>query len=201
MLEHYHQLLKKYHYTLDLMSERGLSHIHAKFHHAQQYANFIQQQYGPAAIQIVDIGSGAGLPAIPIAVALPQAQLHLVERRRKRASFLHIVVSQLGLSNVTVHSCDVQKLELPQPIHAVTALAVGNFGYLYCMCKHLLADKAWLISRKGQDWRQDVATLPVPYHYVHQEDLLADGTGGIEDSAIGTRGEARADSKLIAVQL
>ena len=51
---------------------------------------------------IVDLGSGAGYPGIPLAIAEPSRRVTLVEPRRKRASFLETAASRLGLSNVTV---------------------------------------------------------------------------------------------------
>jgi 16S rRNA (guanine527-N7)-methyltransferase len=51
---------------------------------------------------VVDVGSGAGLPGIPIAIAHPRAELMLMEPRRLRAEFLRSVVTALGLANVTV---------------------------------------------------------------------------------------------------
>ena len=57
----------------------------------------------PATGPIVDMGSGAGFPGIPLAIARPAQTFYLVEPRRKRVSFLRVVVSRLGLSNVVVH--------------------------------------------------------------------------------------------------
>jgi 16S rRNA (guanine527-N7)-methyltransferase len=56
----------------------------------------------PAAPSIADLGSGAGLPGIPLAIALPNAQLTLVERSGRRAGFLRSTAAVLGLRNVEV---------------------------------------------------------------------------------------------------
>jgi len=60
---------------------------------------------GPAAgaRRVVDLGSGAGLPGIPLAIAMPSSSFVLVERRRSRAAFLESVVDRLQLGNVRVH--------------------------------------------------------------------------------------------------
>jgi 16S rRNA (guanine527-N7)-methyltransferase len=52
---------------------------------------------------IVDLGSGAGLPGVPLAIALADALFTLAEARSKRAAFLELVVERLGLRNATVH--------------------------------------------------------------------------------------------------
>ena len=51
---------------------------------------------------IVDIGSGAGFPGVPLAIARPEAQVALLEPRRKRASFLRTVRARLNLENLTI---------------------------------------------------------------------------------------------------
>ncbi len=55
------------------------------------------------AASVVDLGSGAGLPGIPLAIALPRVRFVLAESRSKRAGFVELVVERLGLTNVEVH--------------------------------------------------------------------------------------------------
>jgi 16S rRNA (guanine527-N7)-methyltransferase len=59
---------------------------------------------------IADVGSGAGLPGIPLALCLPWAHLSLVERMGRRAGFLRNAAAVLGLSNVKVEEADMEKL-------------------------------------------------------------------------------------------
>ena len=58
----------------------------------------------PATATVCDLGSGAGLPGIPLAIALPDVQITLVEVRQNRAAFLETVIGALGLDRVTVHA-------------------------------------------------------------------------------------------------
>ena len=58
----------------------------------------------PATATVCDLGSGAGLPGIPLAIALPDVQITLVEVRHNRAAFLETVIGALGLGQVTVHA-------------------------------------------------------------------------------------------------
>jgi 16S rRNA (guanine527-N7)-methyltransferase len=57
---------------------------------------------GPGDRHLVDLGSGAGLPGVPLAIALPDRSFTLVESRRKRGAFLEFVIQELGLTNVRV---------------------------------------------------------------------------------------------------
>jgi 16S rRNA (guanine527-N7)-methyltransferase len=59
---------------------------------------------------IADVGSGAGLPGIPLAVCLPWARVSLIERMGRRAGFLRNAAAVLGLSNVRVEEADMEKL-------------------------------------------------------------------------------------------
>jgi 16S rRNA (guanine527-N7)-methyltransferase len=64
---------------------------------------------GYPARRIADVGSGAGLPGIPLAIALPQARFTLIERMGRRAGFLRSALAALGLSNVTVEETEMEK--------------------------------------------------------------------------------------------
>ena len=63
-----------------------------------------------ASFMVADIGSGAGLPGIPLAVCLPNAAFSLVERMGRRAGFLRDAIAVLGLPNVTVEEAEMEKL-------------------------------------------------------------------------------------------
>src|SRR3954462_12692058 len=56
----------------------------------------------PAPLRLADVGSGGGVPGIPLAVARPDASVVLIESTKKKAAFLVTAVRELGLSNVTV---------------------------------------------------------------------------------------------------
>jgi 16S rRNA (guanine527-N7)-methyltransferase len=58
---------------------------------------------------IADVGSGAGLPGIPLAIALPSAALSLIERKGRRAGFLRDVLAGLNLSHVSVEEAEMEK--------------------------------------------------------------------------------------------
>ncbi len=65
---------------------------------------------------LLDAGSGAGLPGIPLALASPDHAVHLVEPRKKRVEFLQLALQHLRLtSRVTLHPKRVEQLALPAP--------------------------------------------------------------------------------------
>jgi len=60
---------------------------------------------------IADLGSGAGLPGIPLALYMPESHFTLVERSGRRCTFLENAVFQLGLKNVTIRNCDLKEVQ------------------------------------------------------------------------------------------
>ncbi len=143
----YKALILRYHRTLDLMSARAITDLDTKLLEARAYANLLAPRLSPAE-RILDVGSGVGLPGIPLAIAFPQHQVTLVERRQKRASFLKLVVGQLGLEHVTVIADDVKKLN-DVPYSWVCAQAVGQFSLLYCLTRHLHTGTVTIVARRG----------------------------------------------------
>ena len=61
--------------------------------------------------RIADVGSGAGLPGIPLAIARPDCRMILMERASRRCDFLRLVKTRLGLGNVEVIECDARDLD------------------------------------------------------------------------------------------
>ena len=153
----YADLIRRYHQTLDLMSGVAVERLEEKFADSLSYVEFIEEKLEPHH-HILDVGSGVGLPGIPIAIHFPEHPITLVERRQKRASFLKIIVSQLGLDNVTVATEDVTAWQQP-PVAWVTAQAVGRLLELYCLTRHLHSENISLISRKGNDYSEEVSEL------------------------------------------
>lgn len=154
-LEFYKALVADYHTTLDLMSSRGLARLDKMVGDSLAYAQCIETLSNKT---VLDVGSGAGLPGIPMALALPHHTFHFVERRNRRAAFLKLASSQLGLSNVQVHSNDVTEIEDVEAA-SITAQAVGSFRQLYCLTRHLHTPEITLLSRKGSEWQQEIEML------------------------------------------
>ena len=146
-LERYKLLLRTYHRTLDLMSARAVIDLDTKVAEAEVYPALIAPRLSPTD-RILDVGSGAGLPGVPLALAFPDHPVTWVERRERRANFLRIVAGQLGLANVTVVGDDIRHWQAP-PHRWVCAQAVGRYTLLYCLTRHLHAHTVTLITRRS----------------------------------------------------
>lgn len=102
-----------------------------------------------ADLQVCDIGSGAGLPGIPLALARPDLRIELVEPLLRRATFLHEVVTQLELTTVTVTRARAEDLVGTRRADVVLARAVAPLHRLAGWCLPLLRPHGSLIALKG----------------------------------------------------
>ena len=143
-LEQYQQLVLEYAKVLDLNSPRLLADFRVGLERSQPFADEVV-----GAQSVLDVGSGSGLPGIPMAILCPQAHITLCEIRVKRVAFLERAVSRLGLTNVKVHNGDVQKIS--GQFDVVTALWFGSLEKLYGLTRHTFAPQWRLITRKGND--------------------------------------------------
>jgi 16S rRNA (guanine527-N7)-methyltransferase len=95
---------------------------------------------------LLDVGSGAGFPGIPLAIVWPQTRVTLLESRDRKAGFLEQAVRRLGLDNVRV-VCDrmerVSQDRSLEPVGAVTVRAVGDLPRLLSLAEPLAEAGAW----------------------------------------------------------
>jgi 16S rRNA (guanine527-N7)-methyltransferase len=77
----------------------------------------------PSGVAVADLGSGAGLPGIPIAIARPDLTVHLIESRKRRAAFLELATERLGLPNVRVLPSRIEETGLAVQACLARALA------------------------------------------------------------------------------
>jgi 16S rRNA (guanine527-N7)-methyltransferase len=99
--------------------------------------------------RLADVGSGAGLPGIPIAIAEPERPVVLVDSNQKKGSFLRQAVIELGLQNSAVQ---VERAEAWRPgehFAVVISRAFAELADFIGNCRHLLADGGVLVAMKG----------------------------------------------------
>lgn len=100
VLERYAEMVRAYATRLNLVSIHDLDRLEQR--HIQDSLRLLPLLEGLPEGPCADVGSGAGLPGIPLAIAGPDRLWRLVEPRRKRSAFLEEVVRELGLDNVEV---------------------------------------------------------------------------------------------------
>ena len=104
---------------------------------------------------VADVGSGAGLPGIPMAIAAPETGFVLIEPMDRRASWLQEAVDELGLDNVEVVRARAEEVEGGQ-FDAVTARAVAALDKLLRLCIPLLKPAGRVIALKGSKAPEEI---------------------------------------------
>jgi 16S rRNA (guanine527-N7)-methyltransferase len=95
--------------------------------------------------QVADVGSGGGLPGVPLAIAEPERRFTLIESRAKRVRFLRHVVGALELKNTVVAHSRAEDLQVERPFDTVLARAVAPPAELLDVCRHLTAPGSILL--------------------------------------------------------
>lgn len=111
----------------------------------------------PRDASVADIGSGAGLPGLVVAIARPDLQITLVEPLLRRTTFLQEVVDELGLDNVRVHRGRADALHGTYSYDVVTARAVAPLDRLLGWCMPLVSPTGALVAMKGESAEEEVA--------------------------------------------
>jgi 16S rRNA (guanine527-N7)-methyltransferase len=111
----------------------------------------------PPDVEVVDVGSGAGLPGLALAIARPDLHLHLVEPMLRRTNWLSSTASELGLDNVTVHRGRAEEFHGTLRVPYATARAVARIDKLARWTFPLLADHGRLVALKGSQAAEELA--------------------------------------------
>ena len=102
---------------------------------------------------IIDVGTGAGVPGLPIAIMNPNVEVTLLDSLNKRINYLNIVVRELGLKNVTtIHSRaedGARKQELREKFDVATSRAVANMAVLSEFCMPYVRKGGYFVALKG----------------------------------------------------
>ena len=104
---------------------------------------------------VADVGSGAGLPGIPMAIALPEANFVLIEPMERRSNWMLEVIEELGLTNVEVRRARAEEV-LDLKFDIVTARAVAALDKLLRLTVHLLKPGGSLIALKGSKAAEEI---------------------------------------------
>lgn len=107
---------------------------------------------------VLDVGSGAGFPAIPLAAARPQSAFTLVEPTKKRVAFLNWVKIKLGLKNVTIIDKRIEELD-PAVYSLITSKAVMSADRLFTLVSPMMDASSTLLLYKGRRTEEETRTI------------------------------------------
>ena len=97
----------------------------------------------------IDVGTGAGLPGIPLAIMRPEQPVHLLDSNGKKTRFLFQVKTALSLDNIVVHQARVERFQPDSPFVSVISRAFASLQEMVRGCRHLVAPGGRLLAMKG----------------------------------------------------
>jgi 16S rRNA (guanine527-N7)-methyltransferase len=113
--------------------------------------------------RFVDVGSGAGLPGIPIAAALPESKVTLLESSHKKSTFLKQAAIELGLANVDVENTRAEAWRPNTLFDIVISRGLSDLGEFIAVAAHLCAQEGVLVAMKGVYPYDELNQIPAGY--------------------------------------
>ncbi|EDW5053671.1 16S rRNA (guanine(527)-N(7))-methyltransferase RsmG [Salmonella enterica] len=110
--------------------------------------------------RFIDVGTGPGLPGIPLAIVLPDAHFTLLDSLGKRVRFLRQVQHELKLENITPVQSRVEAYPSEPPFDGVISRAFASLNDMVSWCHHLSGEKGRFYALKGQLPGDEIASLP-----------------------------------------
>jgi len=169
----YLRLLDRWNRTYNLTAIRDLREMVAKhLLDSLAMAPFVRE-IGTLA----DLGTGPGLPGIPLAIAVPALRVTLVESNGKKARFLREAVRVLALPNARVAESRAEALDEPGAFEAITARALATLPDILAVGGHLLQPAGRLLAMKGARPDDEIAALPPGWRLEAVHPLVVPGLG------------------------
>jgi len=109
---------------------------------------------------VLDVGSGGGLPGIPLAIARPELQVTLIDSIAKKTAFLLQAKAELGLKNLNVVTGRVEDFRPESGFDVVTSRAFSDLREFVTLTRHLLKPSGHWLAMKGLYPNEEIALLP-----------------------------------------
>ncbi|MCW0308313.1 16S rRNA (guanine(527)-N(7))-methyltransferase RsmG [Pantoea ananatis] len=113
--------------------------------------------------RFIDVGTGPGLPGIPLAIVMPEAHFTLLDSLGKRVRFLRQVQHELGLTNIEPVQSRVEAFPSEPPFDGVISRAFASLEDMVSWCHHLPAENGRFYALKGVRPDEEIASLPAGY--------------------------------------
>ncbi len=128
--------------------------------------------------RILDVGTGAGLPGVPLALAQPQRHFVLLDSQAKRARFLHQVVIALGIANIEVVQARVEDYQPDRPFDTIVSRAFSRIADFVQLAGRHCADFGVLLAMKGVQNEVELSCVSEPWRVAEIIRLEVPGLAG-----------------------
>lgn len=125
--------------------------------------------------KVLDVGSGAGLPGIPIAVARPAFAVTLLDSNHKKTAFLRQAVADLGLKNASVVCERVESPNAPAGFDVIISRAFSDLGEFVSLSGRLLAPNGVIAAMKGVHPFEELERVPAGFRVKEVKALRVPG--------------------------
>ena len=128
-------------------------------------------------LRLIDVGSGGGLPGVPLAIARPQWRVTLLDSNRKKAAFLRQAAAELALANVAVAAMRAEDYVPDTLFDVAISRAFAELGEFAAAARHLVRPGGHLFAMKGLYPRDELKALPCAVQVVAVPALEVPGLG------------------------
>ena len=125
--------------------------------------------------RVADVGTGAGFPGLPLAIASPERRFTLIEATGKKARYVAATADRLGLSNVAVVNGRAEAYRPDPPFDVVVARAVAAVADLIAYAGHLCAPGGRILAMKGKRPDREIVALPAGFRVLGVHRLRVPG--------------------------
>ncbi len=121
--------------------------------------------------RLIDVGTGPGLPGLPLAILNPDKQFVLLDSLGKRLRFIRQALLELGLKNVTAVQSRVEEYQPDEKFDVVLSRAFASLQDMLFWCKHLPNENGHFLALKGQFPDQEIAQLDKQFEFIESISL------------------------------
>ena len=178
-LADYLALLDKWNRTYNLTAVRDPEQM--VYRHVLDSLSVISYLHGR---RVLDIGTGAGLPGIPLAVACPEREFVLLDSNAKKIRFVTQAIATLQLPNAQAILGRAEKLETVEKFDTLISRALGGITDMLALSAHLCSPGGHFVAMKGVYPQEELAALPPGYEVLAVEALQVPGLDGKRHAVI-----------------
>ncbi|RYG58674.1 MAG: 16S rRNA (guanine(527)-N(7))-methyltransferase RsmG [Alphaproteobacteria bacterium] len=156
----YASLLRQWNPKINLVAPSTLAALEER--HLLDCAQLAPHLPSAGPLEVLDVGSGAGLPGLVLAILAPGHRFTLAERDQRKAAFLHTAIHSMGLTNVKVHAADVKSLD--NQFDIITSRAWASLNDILTLTSPLLKEQGSWLLLKGKALDAELRACETLFH-------------------------------------